>query len=169
MILGKDILRALRNANAVVFYHNEEDATTGKGRIAIIKEVEVDGYEKTDVRKEITLDSLIYNRSDLNRTYKYAHHHESIYCYGEGFKEAWHGKNNQFETILCMLKENDDISLYWYPDNNSENMRELGWHNDMLILCVKRKDKYLSFKIEEHPYLDNTARMITDRAYYCGE
>lgn len=162
MILDKETLKALRNATAIIFRHDQDKENANKGNIVVIKEIKEEGYNNGQLRKELEIFSEIYNHTE--RKYKYAHSHQSVSPKTEN--EKWQQRYNQFETILCMLKENDDISLYWYPDNNNDNMTELGWHNDMLILKVTRKEKYYSFKIEEHPYLDNTARMITDRKYY---
>lgn len=161
MILTKDVLKMMREANTISFHHCEEE--TPKGWMVISKDIIIKGYEGETVKKTFSLESEIFNKADDNG-YIYAFAMQSLYCHTkEDFSCEYHGRNNQFETILCCLKEGDDIELYWHPCMNNLNLDEARLYRDELILIVKRKGKYMSFTIEDNVFQDNTSRMIRKR------
>jgi hypothetical protein len=157
MKLTKEVLKQMRNADDILFQHDLDDAQIG--HLIITKEIKLPGIDKETIRKDLPIESRIKENSE-NKGFKYAFCSCSIYCKPDGFKFQYHSEGNQFETILCCLRENDDISLLWYPDTNNQNENEANLHHDRLILIVKRKENYLSFLIYDNVYKDNSSRMI---------
>jgi hypothetical protein len=64
-------------------------------------------------------------------------------------------------TMLDLLRIGDVITLQWTADNNTENIRQVGFHADYLTLSARRASgRVLTFHVDSSTGPDNTARMI---------
>lgn len=63
-------------------------------------------------------------------------------------------------TIASLLTAGESVSLGWVADNNSENLRNVGFHADELRLTATKGKRKRVFGIADQVGPDNSARMI---------
>lgn len=159
MQLNKEILKQMRSADSIQLGHDDTEKEP-KGYITLGKKVKVEGYKEETIYKSFYIESDIKNQTDKEQ-YKRATYLKFIYCQGKDFEDSWRSQNNYLETMLCMLKDGDDIKLSWYPDAGSITIEDAGLTMDMLILRVQRGNKHLSFCIDKRVTTKNSSiRMI---------
>lgn len=151
-LIDKDIKKALKNADTVIFRLLEGNQSV----IEFEKKINVEGYE-TSVRKSIKVG-----------TRKQCYEGYSIgagkrYDLVKAFTSINYASDDlKWQTVVKNLKADDEIYLEWMAGNNSNVMDRAGISCDCLHLIVKRKgESVLKFHIQDMIADKNSlARMI---------
>lgn len=176
--LTTEDIAALRMAEDVTFHHHDGKAFIrlyiGRGgnnppRVYTVREqrlfAENDSYV-ADRTRTIPVPSHIYGYNDRSATdgsswTEATHPH--VACYASPYGAARYSR--KWRTLAEMLRGGDEVSLLWTADNNTDNIRQAGLHNDELALLVNRRGKRLEFHVDYSVGPDNTARMIRRSGY----
>lgn len=155
MPLDKLDIAALRKADAICFDHYTRDGVDIR-QIRAIKRNEkshLDPYAQ-DITHHIAVGSTV-------RTY------------GEGRDNTWTcfemiqtaQYHDVWQTIVGLLRVNDEVALLWEADNNNGYVNEAGLHHDQLSLVVQRGPKRMTFKVRSSVCQNNTARTCKPVTY----
>jgi len=145
-VLTAQDVRALRNADALVFIHTGEDT----GGIRAVKRAEnsATGFEQHH---------LITARRSTVETY--AHPAEHIRA---SFVEMWPQTTLHIQTLLRAMRTGQQFTLKWTRGNQSPVLDAAGLVRDELRVRVGTDDKPAQeFLVAVQVGLDNTARMTT--------
>lgn len=179
-VLTADDLAALKLADSVSFHHSTPDNGGPVIRLHL-----VGGY--SDVPRIFTAkEQRVFPMSGIlgdRDRYREIAVESSAYGYGadgrSGFRSDDRPRLACFEmihsaqvsdtwgTIVRLLKSGDRLTLSWIADNNTDNVRNSGLHNDELRLFVCRagQQKPYVFHVASSVCPDNSARMIKENGY----
>lgn len=150
MLLTKEDLIALRKCDKVLIGQDIKQ-NNSKPFIRCFKEIkDKTGIFSTslavpDLVRDVTVDS---NLSINDYT-----------CFTHTDDLEFH--DSEMRTVISLLKENDEIILYWRYGNNNQYLDNAGLYKDELLLKVKRNDKHkYCFFITVSVCQDNSGRMI---------
>lgn len=149
IILDRDDVKALRNADAIAFRHTPEGST-----IECIKK-DRDEYGEKERRREITVLGTVFNGydSDGGRSRGEEMHYGFAYFGSAQYTESW-------RTVASLLKVGDNLRLEFRTDDGTNGYaKTAGLHVDELYLRVERAGKRLYFLLDVSVCQNNSARM----------
>lgn len=145
MALNRNQIRALRSADSVSFYTDNESRTT---ITATIKATESDPFEK---RLDIVVESRFESFAPGS---EFASAYASLLCADT---------SAHWQSIASTIRDGDDVRLIWSADAaTTQALRSAGFRGDVLRIEVARDggEARFSFDLIVAVCEDNTARMV---------
>ena len=147
MKLTKDNLKAIRQATDICFRF-ADGFNAGKHTIEPSKRIKDPVYGETSARAVIDVSGRLEAYGN-----KQGDIYEAFYYLGScKFDPVW-------QTIISLMRADDDVTLLWLANNDSEAMTEHGVFNDELRIVITRGKKTLTFSVYSGTYTNQTARM----------
>jgi hypothetical protein len=174
-VLTRDDIAAMNAADDVSFHHNPED--NGPGSIRLYRRSLL-VTDRIWTAREQRLFPETHTSAERVRTLANLHSAMSGYAQPDTSTTAWNNTtepladaftttggcsyNDDWRTIVGLLRPGQRLALKWTADNNTENIRWAKMHADELRLLVYRPHHAWprSFLIQARVAPDNSARMI---------
>ena len=148
MKITKEQIKAIRQANDICFRFKN-----GEHTIEASKRIKDTVYGDTTARADIPVSGQLHAYNPYGN--KQGDISGAFYYLGScKFDPVW-------QTIISLLRADDDITLVWSANNDSEAMVDHGVFNDQLNITVVRGKKTMEFCVFSGTYTSQTARMCT--------
>ena len=143
MKITKEQIKAIRQADTVCFRFSEGNHT-----------IEASKRIKDTVFGDTTASAYIPVSGRLNAYgNKQGDIYEAFYYLGScKFDPTW-------QTIANLMRADDDITLLWIANNDSEALTEKGVFVDELKIIITRGKKTMTFYVYSGAYTHNSSRM----------
>lgn len=144
-------IRALRNADQIVFRHHDGQSTVEAIRAARNSRTGFDEAVVIFAESAFTDYGANYLRGEPDSYEAFHMEHAAKF-------------NPAVVTVLRHLRAGDVLRLRWTLDNNTDTIRRADLHQDELFVEVRRSERRIdAYMIESAVRLDNSARMIRRR------
>ena len=151
-------VKALRNADSVLFSFGADPMRTNKHYIGAIKRGK-DEFGEVDRTLVIPVAGYFRNYATTGQGGVGEPKSAFASIHSARFDHAW-------MTVAETVRVGDDITLHWILSNNTETLKEAGLAHDYLKLQIRRDSRRkpwpLTFKVDDRitPYY-SSARMAT--------
>ena len=147
--LSRADLQALKQASKVSFHSNWSDGGNSKGTHRIDMTMEGKVF---DSERALYLDTAYLNN------YGDSLRGEEVSAFAMQMTARF---NDNWQTVVGLLRVGDVVSLKWTRANDSESLREAQMSRDTLDFVVTRKNKTMTFRIDTCVCpVNSLARMI---------